>query len=252
MSNVFNDDFSSIGSRLANNLPESLYQLDDFLGPYVNGDFVPVDTNELEVLDLIGDLSDASAGYDSVPTHLIKKIKNEIVKPLTHICNISFQTGVFPSQLKQSKVIPLHKGGTKSDLHNYRPISLLSVFSKIIEKLMYMRFEIFLEDNEVLIDQQYGFRKKKSTTGAILRLTDYILKSFDERKFVIAAFLGLSKAFDTVDHNVLITKLNYIGVRGVALDWFVSYLHERKQFTVYKNVYSNNKRQLTRFLKGLY
>ena len=227
LSNTFNDHFCIIGSKIANNVPEREYRLEDFPGPYINDIFDPHITNEREVIDLIGGMEDAS-----VPTHLIHKIADEIKKPITHICNISFQTDVFPNSLKQSKVIPLFKGGTKSDLHKYRPISILYVFSKIIEKLMYTRLDTFLEYNEVSIDQQFGFRKKKTTVSAILSLTYFILKPIDERKFVVAAFLNLSKAFVTVDHNIIIDKLTHTGVRGITLDWFISYLHERKQFTV--------------------
>ena len=141
------------------------------------------------------------------------------------------------------KVIPIHKGGL-DDVNNFRPISLLSIFDKIIEKLLHIRLYEFLEINDILFKNQFGFRKYKSTTHALIQITEQIRKSIENNKFGCGIFIDLRKAFDTVNHKILLKKLDHYGIRGVILEWFESYLSGRSQY-VYVNGHSSELKSLT-------
>ena len=143
---------------------------------------------------------------------------------------MSFTSGVFPSALKIAKVVPVHKKDSKLDFSNYQPISLLSDLDKILEKLMYTGILKFLNNNTLLHLLQFGFRQNYSTMHALISLTETIRKYLDEGKFACGIFADLQKAFGMVEHDILLTKLEHYGVRGLANDWFKSYLSDRKQF----------------------
>ena len=147
-----------------------------------------------------------SMDTDGLSMNLVKKVINNIIKPLTYICNNSFQEGGFPDNMKISKVIPILKYGDNSILSNYRPISLLSQFSKILEKLFERRLSGFLEKNLILNNSQYGFRHNRSTLTALVQMTEKIVSSLDAECSTIAIFIDLQKAFDTIDHDILIKK----------------------------------------------
>ena len=138
---------------------------------------------------------------------MVKTIITEIVKPLNHICNVSFHTGVFPNQMKIAKVIPVFKAGDKCVFTNYRPISLLPQFSKILEKLYNAELEFFLNRYDLLCPSQYEFRSNMSTSRAILELVEEITNSLRNNKYSIGVFIDLKKAFNTVDHDVLVKKI---------------------------------------------
>ena len=131
------------------------------------------------------------------------------------------------------KVIPIHKGGSTQDVNNFRPIALLSIFDKILEKLMHVRLYKFLEDNNILYENQFGFRKKNSTVHALIQITEKIRESIDQGKFGCGIFIELREAFDTVNHEILLRKLEHYGVRGTILKWFESYLSGRKQYVFF-------------------
>ncbi len=143
--------------------------------------------------------------------------------------NLSVQNGVFPSKLKHAKVIPVYKDDNETDPGNYRPISKLSNFSKIFEKLMCKRLKYFFDKNQILYDKQYGFRDQHSTQYAIADIVNNIQNNMEKRLFSCGIFLDLKKAFDTVDHSILIGKLEHYGVRGIINNWFKSYLTDRIQ-----------------------
>ena len=131
-----------------------------------------------------------------------------------HIFDLSLKKGVFPDKLKIARVTPIFKSGDKEFVSNYRPISVLSCFSKILERIMYNRLYSFLINNNILYTKLFGFQKEHSTEHAILQLTNQLIQSFDRDEFTIGIFIDLSKAFDTVDHTILLKKLAYYGVKN--------------------------------------
>ena len=158
---------------------------------------------------------------------MIKFIKYEIARPLAHLFNLSVTTGVFPSKLKISRTIPIFKAGNNTSCDNYRPISLLSSISKILEKIVACDLVHHLESNNLLNENQYGFLKNRSTVHNILQLTNKVTKDLNNKKFVLGVFLDLLKAFDAVGHEILLAKLKTLSITDTALTWFTSYLHNR-------------------------
>ena len=151
----------------------------------------------------------------------------------------TMKTGVFPDLLKVAKVIPIYKDDEADLPKNYRPISFLSIFDKLLEKVVHTRVKSFLDKHPVLYKYQFGFRSKSSTTYALLDVSDYIYTSLDQGKYVFGVYIDLKKAFDTVSHKILLTKLEHYGIRGLALNWFSSYLSNRSQFVFINNVSSS-------------
>jgi Reverse transcriptase (RNA-dependent DNA polymerase) len=162
--------------------------------------------------------------------HFLKNITLQLLKPLNHVFNLSFSSGTVPTQLKIAKIVPIFKSGDADSVDNYRPISLLSNFSKVLEKIMCNRLTCFLENNGLISNNQYGFRKGHSTVHPIIHLLNEVAGAANRKKYTVAIFCDLRKAFATCDHNILIKKLSKMGVRGTELEWFVSYLHNRTQF----------------------
>ena len=175
-----------------------------------------------------------SSGYDQIYNKLLKLVGVEISKPLAIIFNESLSTGIFPDAMKMAEVIPLYKGKCRFEPGNYRLISLLLTISKILEKLIYKRTYAFLDSNNQIYHSQYGFRSKHSCENAIGDLVSQILKNQEQGKYTAALFLDLSKAFDTLNHELLLNKLEIYGVRGIALDWFKSYLNGRSMRLKYQ------------------
>ena len=165
---------------------------------------------------------------------LNEKITSDIQKHKQNI-NSSFECGIFPNELKLAKVIPIFKNGDKQDISNYRPISILSFFSKIFEKTMYNHLINFIDKNKILYKYQFGFRKLHSTNHAIISLVEKVNNAFDSGKILIGVFLDFKKTFDTVDHCILLDKLYKY---GILWDWFKSYLENRKQYVCYSDISS--------------
>lgn len=165
----------------------------------------------------------------------LKHISKVIAPVLRHLVSASFEQGIFPDLLKCAKVIPLHKSGSHSDVGNYRPISLLSCFSKIYEKVMHKKLTTFLEQNKILFKSQYGFRALHSCEHALLEAQNHLNTALDKKQIAALLLIDFSKAFDMVDHNILLNKLEHYGIRGNFLSWFRSYLIGRKQYVNVNN-----------------
>ena len=165
-----------------------------------------------------------------VPNKLVRLASKTLSKPFAYIFNKSISTGIVPDVFKVSRVTPVFKSGTLSDPSNYRPIATLSSFSKALERVIYDQLIQYLDKHDVLFKYQFGFRKNHSTEQAIMEITDNLKASIDSNLVSCGLFLDFSKAFDTVNHQILLDKLCKYGVRGGPHDWFASYLQDRKQF----------------------
>ena len=159
---------------------------------------------------------------------------------MCHIFNLSLSQGQFIIDFKKAKVIYVHKKGQKANVNNYRPISLLPVLSKILEKIVHNRLYSFLSQSN-FYDLQFGFRKNHSTSHAAAVVVENITKSFEDNEYTLGVFLDFSKAFDAIDHSILLSKLNHFGVRGIASEWFRSYLNGRLMQTEIDRKISNSK-----------
>ena len=179
-----------------------------------------------------------SPAYDGISSQVIKAIATEISEPLSHIFNLTFFPGTIPDDLKIALVTPIFKANENNEFKNYRPISVLTCFSKLLEKLMYKRLINHIEKNNILTQHQYGFRENRSTELAIIELVDRVTKAIDRGEYTIGIFLDLSKGFDTIDHKILIQKLDHYGIRGITQLWFQDYLKNRKQIVKYNQIKS--------------
>ena len=238
----FNNFFVNVGPGLASKMPDvsDRVKFEDFLEP-VNCNFNFSKINTEGVIKAIDSLKPkASYGYDSISTELLKYMKYEIAEPLSIIINQSFETGIFPSNLKIAKVIPVYKKDDNRKIDNYRPISLLPAISKVFEKIIHSQLLEYFLSNKLLYDHQYGFRPGHSTEHAILEFIDKILTDMSNDKIPLSVFIDLSKAFDTLDHTILLHKLQTYGINDVELSLFRSYLTDRKQYVYYSGICSNH------------
>ena len=235
--NYINKFFSGIGPKLAkvHNEPWVFY------GEKVENECPAFVTDYEQVSKLCGEiLTVKSSGFEDIATKVFKDAFRVLVPQLVYIFNLSFSTGMFPDSWKQATIIPLYKGGDKLEVSNYRPVSLLPLPGKVIEKIAHAKMSSFLERYELLSDRQGGFRKGHSTMASIAELTDSILCNINKGLTSLAAFIDLRKAFDTVDHNILLRKLRCYGIEGTNLRWCTNYLSGRTQRTLANAVLSIN------------
>jgi hypothetical protein len=161
--------------------------------------------------------------------HLLKYVDSAIAVPLAHVFNLSLQSGIFPDKLKTSRVIPIFKSGDSTVPDNYRPISLISAFGKILEKVVALELKNHLECNNLIYQKQFGFQKGLSTEHNLVHLVNYVSKALNDNTFCVGIFLDIKKAFDVVPHDLLVQKLNKMGIDNNELAWFKSYLSNRSQ-----------------------
>uniref|UniRef100_A0A3P9J1E7 Reverse transcriptase domain-containing protein n=1 Tax=Oryzias latipes TaxID=8090 RepID=A0A3P9J1E7_ORYLA len=196
--------------------------------------------NPTDVEQVINELSStSSAGPDGIEAKFIKLASHVLCFPLAALLNLSFSTAEVPLAWKRAKVIPLHKGGNSNDMSNYRPISIINSIVKVYEKIIFNQLLEYLTVINILSPFQSGFRKHFSTTSALLKFTNDIFSGFDNNMLTGALFIDLTKAFDVVDHYLLLDKLHSIGLDRSSLLWFNSYLHHHQQCVLFNGSYSN-------------
>ena len=235
IANKFNDFFINIGPELAKNISPTDKNPSEYITEETIATFTINTVTDVEVAKIIGSFNDSAARWDDLRPKTIKDIKDYIKLPLTHICNLSFTSGVFPTELKLANVVPIYNAIDEMVFYNYRPVSVLPVHSKLLERLMYNRLICYINENRLLYKLQFGFQKGKSTEMALIVLMDHISEALDRGECVIGVFLDFSKAFDTVDHSILKMKLNKYGIKGTQLKWFEDYINDRKQYVTYNN-----------------
>ena len=199
IANNFNNFFVNVGPQTEKAVPKVPTKTpDQFLKDRNQFQFIIAHISIEEVTDIIAALPKKSIGPHSIPINFLKIVADLVAIPLCRIINLSFSQGIFPELLKISKVIALFKGGSTEEVNNYRPISLLPIFDKIIEKIMHKQLYAFLEEHNILFKNQFGFRKKCSTAHSLIEITEKIKESIDSSKFGCGIFIDLKKAFDTV------------------------------------------------------
>jgi len=242
VSNCFNEHFSTIGSKLASSIQVNHINHNHtaYLHNPTNSHFSFQTITEPHILDIVNNLSPKNSyGHDKISTKMLKKIIPSFIHIITKIINQCIENGSFPTLLKLAKVIPIHKKDNQSIFGNYRPISILPSISKIFEKVMHHQIDTYFRINDLFFQSQHGFRKHHSCETAAIELTDRIIQLLDLNQSPFAIFLDLSKAFDTIDHHILLSKLSHYGFEPQALSLMESYLSERMQYVNYENTSSS-------------
>ena len=229
--NSFNNYFANVGKNLASRISIENKSFETYLKQNImtSFSFELIERNEVEKI-IKGFEPKTSSGNDGLSLKLLKLIKTEISPSLTILINQSLATGIFPDKFKIAKITPLIKKPNIFEIDNFRPISLLSSISKVVEKCVFNQLYNYFESQKLFYGSQYGYRKKHSTELACLEVVDKVMHHLDRGETPICFFLDLSKAFDTLDHNILLKKLQFYGIQGTCLEWFRSYLSNRTQF----------------------
>ena len=241
IANSFNSFFANIGKKLSDKINcDTRNTINTYLKQNIISSFAFECVEVNDVLKIISDLAPKkSCGIDHISSKLLKRISIIIAAPLAHIVNQSLCTGIFPDRLKIARVIPLYKKDDPHLVDNYRPISILPAISKVFERIVFNQLYDYMYKNELFYVSQYGFRKINSTELASVELVDRIRLDIDKGRIPLSVFLDLSKAFDTLDHSILLKKLNFYGISGIPLQWFSSYFMNREQLVDYDGTFSS-------------
>ena len=216
---------------------EPIISFETFMCKSVTSSIFLYETNPNEIVEVINDFKNGKAS--DIPICVVKRLAKLISQPLTRLYNCCMQNGDFPQVFKTGNITPIHKKGNRECIKNYRPVSILPIFGKIFEKIIYKRLNSFFLANGTLKDQQFGFRKGHSTTHALHKSVDDITKAISNNSHVLGIFIDLSKAFDTLDHRILLEKLENYGIRGQALQLLKSYLTARTQCVSFQDTKSS-------------
>ena len=237
----FNTYFTTIAPNILKDIESVKENFADYLKPLkkCSHSFFLEPTTPHEVTGIIKSMKNSSA-YDIYGLNIIiiKQIADLIVEPLSEIINCIFSSGIFPDDLKISKVIPLQKNSNDLSIGNHRPISIVPTIGKIIEKAISKRLAHHLKKHNIINETQFGYQPNKSTTEAVMTLIERIVEGFERDENTTLSLCDLSKAFDCVSYNILLEKLDFYGIRGIALSLFESYLSNRQQCVFYKESYS--------------
>ena len=244
IADAFNEHFATIGNKIAAAVQPLPYNPINMM--HSNQELFKFSLITPSVVEkIIMNLKSKKGNIGCYTVEVLKHLCGQVSPVLTRLINYSFLNGSFPDFLKIASVTPIYKSGDKTNVCNYRPISILSTISKIFEKVIVYQLNHYFNANDSLSPSQYGFRQGKSTIDALLNTMQYVYDNLDRNRLVLSFFLDFSKAFDCVDHELLITKLDNHGIRGLELNYFKSYLSNREQYVSLQGVKSE-KRIITR------
>ena len=236
ISEEMNRYFCSVGETLAKSITNQKINYNAYMQSWVTDSVYLTPVTSEEILSEIAKLNPNKAcGHDNFGPKLIQSVSDLIVEPLEHIYNLSLSKGIVPKDLKISKVIPIYKKGDTWQPGNYRPISLLPTLEKLLERMVYSRISSFIESHNIIYKNQFGFRRNHSTTLAMVDIVDGIYQNLDQNMYAMGIFLDIQKAFDSVNHEILLSKMYRYGFRGIAQQWFKSYLDDRQQYITINN-----------------
>ena len=237
--NILNNHFSTIGKKICDSFEDTEHYITTLTN--VSNSLFFKNTTPNDISKIINKMKNKACNIYAIPVKVLKHVHFIISSILSHIINKSLTSGYFPSCFKTARVIPLHKGDSRENVNNYRPISILSTLSKIFERVVYNQLYSFLEKFNLLNPNQFGFRKSRSTVQAVLDQLSFVYNNLDESNTVISIFMDFSKAFDCLDHTLLLKKLYHFGIRGIPFQWFQSYLSNRNQYVSVNNNCSSTK-----------
>ena len=234
LSDSLNNFFVTIAQKIEAKLVHTDKRYSDYLTTATDNTFILTPTSPKEIEDAIKTLSLCKTlGPSGIPTKLLKQFSKAISIPLYQLINLSFEKGIFPDSLKLASVIPVLKEGNSLECNNYRPMTLTSNISKVKVNLIHQRLCMFLETNKILYKNHFGFRNKHSVNHALINITEKIRDALDKKLFACSVSIDLQKAFDTVNHEILLDKLHYYGIKGTANNWFNTFL---KNILIYKHL----------------